>query len=88
MFMPANLASESQESGDQCFRQLCADIQKLPSVQRQIRERAYEMYLRSAFSGGFELEHWLSAEEEILRWIDSALEYIGRSGRRVPEPAS
>jgi Protein of unknown function (DUF2934) len=38
-----------------------------PSLEEQIRRRAYELYLRRGRQSGLELDDWLQAEEENLR---------------------
>ena len=38
---------------------------KLLPLQEQIRQRAYEIYLRNGGQDGSDLEDWLQAEEEI-----------------------
>ena len=44
-----------------------------PSLEEQIRRRAYELYLRRGGQSGLELDDWLQAEEENLRAHKDAL---------------
>ena len=44
-----------------------------PSLEEQIRRRAYELYLRRGGHSGLELDDWLQAEEENLRAHKDAL---------------
>lgn len=52
---------------------LNAAIQGLPSIQTQIAERAYQIYLDAGLPEDVALEHWLAAENEARRWINSAI---------------
>ena len=49
--------------------------QVLPSVQHQIAERAYQFYLDAGLPCGEALQHWLAAEDEMRKWIDSQINY-------------
>ena len=59
---------------------LSSAIQGLPSIQSQIAERAYQIYLDAGLPEDVALEHWLAAETETRCWIDSAINCTTRTG--------
>jgi hypothetical protein len=51
---------------DTSKKPLAMALSDQPELERQIRERAYELYQTRGREDGHDLEDWLRAEEEIM----------------------
>ena len=64
-----------RDSGTHWKEDFSSEIEILPSIQSQIAERAYMFYLDAGLPCGQALQHWIAAENEMRRWIDSTINY-------------
>ena len=70
---PSKILGRGVGSSQTDWESLSADIRDLPSVQNQIAERAYQIYLDNGLPEDAALDHWLAAEKEASIWIYNAI---------------
>ena len=56
-----------------CSEALTLAIRRLPSVENQIEERAYQIYLQSGRQKDLALQYWLAAEDETRDWVETTI---------------
>jgi hypothetical protein len=57
-----------------------------PSLEEQVRRRAYELYILRGNQSGAELDDWLQAEEEIHRATDQLIDEASEESFPASDP--